>query len=343
MQRIQSLNRFQRIGVFVLIFGGGLLLLLGVSLVLFFQALNATPRSQATPVANGITAAEFVQLPDDDAYPASVATAPNGKIYTASYVTGALWVIDPTGTITEIPDSRKLLTAVAGLTVAPDNTLYIVVRKAPDLGAQGGAVMRLRPDGVIEPFATPTDGFVSPDDITLDSHGRVYVSDRGRSAVIRFDPDGKNSLVWWTSPAVPGAKLYAPTGLAYDAAHDAILVTDPEVNAIYRVPVSDPTQTETLYLHGSKPDAPGFDGITITTTGTIYVAALGLNQIVRLDSGTLTTIASGFRGGSDVDSFTLPNGTVKLYVSDWDQLGLLLSAYHPRLPFALDVLTIPPP
>jgi hypothetical protein len=48
----------------------------------------------------------------------------------------------------------------------------------------------------------------------------------------------------------------------------------------------------------------------------------------------------GFRGGSDVDSFTLPDGTVRLYVPNWDQLGLLLQAYQPHLPFAVDVITV---
>jgi sugar lactone lactonase YvrE len=228
------------------------------------------------------------------------------------------------------------------MTAVPDGTLYIVDRLRTDLGAHGGAILHATSDGVISAIATIGDsrGFVDPDDITLDSQGRVYVSDWGRNEVWRFDADGKNGVAWWTSPVVEGAKRYAPTGLAYDAQHDAILITDPEVNSIYRVPVADATKTETLYRHGDKPDAPGFDGITVTAKGDIYVVALGLNKLAKLNNGALEYLVQGFRGGSDVDSFTLPDGTVRLYVPNWDQLGLLLQAYQPHLPFAVDVITV---
>jgi sugar lactone lactonase YvrE len=201
----------------------------------------------------------------------------------------------------------------------------------------GGVVWRLAPGGIIGRFAAPDDGggFLAPDDIALDADGFVYVSDRGRQQVWRFNSDGGDSQAWWRSPAVPNADSYAPTGLAYDPIHDAIIITDPEVNAIYRVAVAD-GNTETLYLHGDRPYQPGFDGVTVTPDGTLYVAALGQNGIARLREGELEYIAGLFRGASDVAH----DGNDRLYVTNFDQFSLLVSVVSPRLPFALDVITL---
>ena len=113
-------------------------------------------------------------------------------------------------------------------------------------------------------------------------------------------------------------------------------MTEPERNVIYRVPVTG-GEAEVLYQH---PDGtqhpPGFDGVTVSPDGTLYVAALGQNGIARLDNGLLTYIAGQFRGASDVAGV---DGQ-RLYVTNWDQSALALPLVQPRLPFGVDVVEV---
>jgi len=336
LQSIQRMNTWQRILLFIPIFGGGLFALVAVTVLLVSNTINT--RGTSVALSDTVTVKQFVTLSDNDAYPAAVAVAPNGTIYTGSYKTGTLWSITPAGDITEIPGSRDAIGAVSGLTVAPDGTLYIVDRSESDPRTTGGSIKRLTPDGKITTFAESpgTTGFTSPDDIAVDAAGNVYVSDRGRDTVWRFTPDGSSAIAWWTPPLLDGVENYEPTGLAYDAARSALLITDGIVNTLYRVS-ADGVTSELLYRHGDRPDAPGFDGLTITPDGVIYLAALGQNGVARLDGDALTYIAGLFRGSSDVDYSAVNN---RLYVTNFDSSSLVVSALTPRLPFALDEIDL---
>jgi streptogramin lyase len=338
LSRIQSLNKGQRVLVFITIMGGGVLLLVGITLLLVLTSANGEPRREAVALANNAVVREFAQLPGDNAYPAALAVAPDGTVYTGSYATGALWTINPAdGKPQEVPGSRDAIGSVSGLTVAPDGTVFIVDRVSADPRTTGGDVKRLGKDGKITTFGKIAGGFLSPDDITLDRQGNVYVSDRGRAQVWRFNPDGNNPVAWWSSPNIDGVTQYQPTGLAYDAGKDAIIITDGQNNVIYWAKVAD-ASTEVLYQHGTKPYPPGLDGVTVTPDGTVYVAALGQNGVARVDGDRLTYIAGQFRGSSDVD-FAAPD---RLYVTDFDAFSLAVPAVRPRLPFGLDVITLPP-
>src|SRR5688572_419815 len=75
------------------------LLFLGTAL-LYFQNIRSIPRTIPAAIPDtGVTVAEFVQLDAPDAYPAAVAVAPDGTLYTASYMTGTVWRIAPDGTV----------------------------------------------------------------------------------------------------------------------------------------------------------------------------------------------------------------------------------------------------
>jgi hypothetical protein len=330
---LEHLSKFERRVVFIFVFGGVLLAIIAVTYFLIVQALNSG-RQQAAALVEGIAVSQFAALPDDDAYPAAVAARPDNTVYTGSYVTGAIWSISADGTPTEIPGTRDNLGSITGIAITPENVLLVIDRLDANPRAAGGVVRQITVDGNVSDFAQPNDeeGFVAPDDITLDGEGRIYVSDRGRDEVWRFEADGSAGVVWWTPPE--GTTSAEPTGLAYDATTDSMIITDPEVNAIYRVSLDGATTT-TLYQHGAgQAEAPGFDGVTVTPEGEIYVAALGLNQIGLLREDQLEYIAGGFRGASDV---AYSEG--KLYVSNFDQFSLVVSAVRPQLPFALDVIT----
>lgn len=333
---LRTLPIWQRRMIFFAVFGGGIFFLLACTLFLVTQTI-LIPRSNGQALIPEVSIAEFAALPDGDAFPAAVAAAPDGTLYTGSYATGALWRIAPDGSVSELPGSRDQIGAVSGLAVSADGTLWVVDALDTDPRSAGGALWRTSPDGQIASFGTldgDIRGFVAPDDIAVDAAGNVYVSDRGRNEVLRFTPDGAGAS-WW-QPNGDSAEQRAITGLAYDPSRDALLVTDPEVNEIYRVAIADGA-TEVLYSHGSREFPPGFDGITLAPDGAIYVAALGQNGVARVGDGELDFIAGLFRGASDVE---WSGG--RLYVTNFDQASLVLPLLRPSLPFAIDAITFAP-
>ncbi len=338
LQNIQRLPRGQRLLIFALIFGGGLFVLVAVTVLLIRGTLAPDTRSQGTALDTSLTVTQFAALPDEDAYPAALVVAADGRVYTGSYKTGKLWVVSSQGEVTLITTTGEPLYSITGLTIAPDGNLYIVDQTDADPNTDGGSVKRMTPDGTVSLFAhIPDDrGFISPDDVTLDSVGRVYVSDRSRAEVWRFSPDGSSGEQWWIPPLIEGVTSYAPTGLAYDVLNNAVLVTDSTNDTIYRVPVDAPANSDLLYSHAQRANPPGLDGLTVTPQGVIYVAALGQRGIARLEGQELTYIAGLFRGPSDVD-YAAPD---KLYVTNWDQFSLAVTTSKPFLPFALDVITL---
>jgi sugar lactone lactonase YvrE len=339
IRRIQQRPRGQRLVIFALFIIGGLLLIGAITIGLLLLSLN-TGRDLAVALVEGVTVREFAVLSDDDAYPAAVAVGPDGSVYTGSYVTGAIWRITPdAGVPNELPGSRETIGAVAGLAVGADGTLYVVDQIDSNPLTLGGEIKRITPDGRISLFAAPDDerGFVLPDDITLDPQGRVYVSDRGRAEVWRFEPDGSGGAVWWTPPEPTGQTRPAPTGLAYDAVTDAIIITDSNLNTIDRVPLTGGS-TERLYQHRGTEFVPGLDGVTVGPDGTIYAAALGQNGLVRLADGELEYLVGVFRGIADVAYFEN-----RIYAANFDSFSLVVPLVRPRLPFALDVIELAAP
>jgi streptogramin lyase len=348
LKNLQSLSLSQRRFVFFLIFGGILALLVGVTAVLIASALTSSQRQVSVALDESLTVREFAALPGGDAYPASVAVATDGTIYTGSFASGAIFRVSPDGSaVTEMPGTRDAIGAALGMTVAGD-ALLVIDRLDSDPRGSGGALVRVPLDGseIDTFFAIPPDGFVSPHDVAVDGDGRVYVSDSGTNQVWRFDADGGSPSVWWIPPAAPVRR--AINGLAYDPTRGAMMITEPEQNIIYRVTLAD-SLTEVFYA--APPDErnpPGFNGITITPDGIIYVAAQGQNGIALMQmtdppsetGAALTYIAGAFRGASDVAFDPTRN---RLLVTNFDQASLVLPLVQPQLPFALDVIELPAP
>lgn len=327
--------------------------ILGFSVSLLLSALRAGEREQAQVRLPSASIREFAILPDDDAYPAALAVAADGTLYTGSFASGAIWQIDSGGRAREIPGTRAALYSVSGLTIAPDGTLYILDGAiGAGQGSADPAIYTLSPMGTLAAdtlaantltantltrIARLTHGQL-PDDIAVDTAGNVYVSDWGIDVVWRFPP-GAVGEIWWRAPVISDSDQIDPIGLAYDATQDALLVSDPIGGRVFQLPLAaeDPSeQAQILYDHGDAPAAPGFDGLTVTAEGDIYLAALGQNQLLRLSEGNLVIIAEGFRGISDV-----AHHEGRLYATNWDQVSLVSQLVPAHLPFAIDVIELP--
>jgi streptogramin lyase len=360
LKNLRYLSLWQRRLVFFMVFGGILMAIVAVTWVLIQGALTGGARAQGAPLIDGVTVRQFATLPGDDAYPASVLVGRDGTVFTGSFSSGAIWRIAADGTVTEIAGSRDAIGAVSAIAEAPapDLALLILDQSDPDPRTAGGRIMRLDArTGAVSEFATIDDerGFVSPNDMTVTPDGSIFVTDPGRNEVWRFTPD-RRGAVWWVPPPIdpPPAGVTLPTrrgitGITYDPTTDSLLITDAELNEIYRVSVAA-GESALIYRHPLRERPPGFDGITVTADGTIYVAALGTNSIARIDpigteaggaNGALTYIASGFRGASDVKA----TADGRLIVANFDQASLAplpVRLFAPQLPFALDTITFSP-
>ncbi len=339
LRRIQSLPSGQRRAIFWAIIIGGVVLLIVAAIILVLTSVSSSADTTILAVAEGVTVSEFTRLPDNDSYPASLALSPDGTLYTGSYASGTLWRMDSSGTPVEIPGTRDALGSIAGITVGPEGDLYVIDLNDVDPRTSGGAIKRVTPDGSITTFASITDerGFISPDDLAFDPAGNLYVTDRGRDEIWQFDPEGVG-LVWWRSVEVPGRTEYAPTGIAYDPASDAMVITDSSLSALYRISL-DGLESVQLYSYPTEsPDAPVFDGLAITPGGTIYVTSLARGEVLQLDGVALRVIAGLMRGPSDLAYQPTTN---TLYVSNFDSRALVIPGVTPRLPFTIDGIQLP--
>ncbi len=338
--RTQSPDFATRLRALLLLFGS---LTVGAMVIIAMTwfVIGSAPRSQAIATADGLAVSEFVTLPGDDAYPAALAIGSDGTLYTGSYQTGALWSISPAGALSEIEGARDLIGSVTGLAPAPDGSLLILDRISP-LEAEGARIWHYA-QGALRPILTiPADatiGLMLPDDLTLDRAGIIYVSDRSPARIWRYTPDGDNLGIWWQPPT----SAAAPTGLAYDAAHHAILISDSALDAVYRVSAAADSlsaamaNTEILFDDGGQ-NGYGFDGLTTAPNGEIYLALLSWNRVARLQGESLQILARDFRGASDL---AYDPARRRLYVSNWNQFSLGFGT-RPQLPFALDVIELPP-
>lgn len=345
--RIQQLPLWLR----TLIFSAGIVVVILIFFILallpILQSVTNPQRTLAVPIAENIAVEEFAVLPDDDAYPAALAIAPDGTLYTGSYRSGVVWIISPDGDIQEKAGSREFIGSVSGLTTDSDGVVYILDRVEPLQAA--GAVIWRSVEGELQEIARfssdPLNGVILPDDIAVDAAGNIYISDFAPDRIWRLDPDGRNPQIWW-QPANAEDIAYETIGLAHHPQTDSILVTDPLQSTITRIPTTaaDPqAAAEIIYSHPVSEEHPGFDGLTVTPEGDIYVAALGRNRVARLENGELFYLAGGFRGASDV---AYDAERERLYVNNWDQshlqpfrLFIFSIDTNPRLPFALDVVT----
>lgn len=314
-------------------------LAIGAALVVAMTwfVVGSAPRAQAVAVAAGLTVREFIALPDEEAYPEALAIGGDGTLYTGSYQSGALWAIAADGHMREIPGSRKRIGSVTGLYATPDDRLYILDRISP-LDAKGALVWayaRAELELVLEIPPDDAASLTLPEDIAVDSAGSIYISDRKTGSVWRYRrPDDALDIFW----QLPCSASCAATGLAYDAAHHALLVTDSESDAVYRVAIDgDDARAERLFIDEAD-SGFGMHGITVEPAGDIYVALLAWNRVAQLRDGELLMLARDFRGASDV-AFSAASGN--LYVSNWNQFSLGFGT-RPQLPFALDVIEFAP-
>jgi sugar lactone lactonase YvrE len=314
-------------------------LIFGATALLYYFNVSNYPRVKPIAVAEDVVVAEFATLPDDDSYPAALAVSSSGTLYTASYVSGAIWQIAPDASLSEIPQSREQIGSVISLEIAGDNTLYVLDHLDP-INNGGAKLWRLDDAGLSLLLEIPSTTISQANDISIDSEGRLYISDLQGGKIFRFD--GTELSVWWQVPSFD----YAPAGLDYDAGNQRILISDGLRGEIYAIATTaSDTEAERLILFDSVEDV-GFNGIDLGANGRLYAADLLNNQVweIELSQSAARVIAGYYRGSSTV---AYDANSSRLFVNNWDQSWLVPLDYYfislsfsPRLPFSVDVIDL---
>ena len=135
-------------------------------------------------------------------------------------------------------------------------------------------------------LATKADGwpFCFPDDVAIDSHGNVYMTDLTYSGIWKISPDGAKVDLWSADPLLNwSSRPYSGYPLGVND-----LVLDKEEKHIYAVTDGDPmvlripirpdgTAGEPLALEPTG--ASLFDGIEMDAQGNLYVSEVVRNEI----------------------------------------------------------------
>jgi outer membrane protein assembly factor BamB len=240
------------------------LIFAATGLLYYFNVRNY-PRIKPVALTESVITQEFVSLPDADSYPAALAVAGDGTLYTGSYVSGVLWQIAPDGSMSEIPNSRGQIGSVISLEYA--DGLY-VLDNLEALSSGGAKLWRINETGVN--LLQDLPDMLQANDITVDAEGRVYIADLA-GKIYRLDSTGLN--IWWQVPSAD----YAPAGLAYE--NETIFVSDALRGEIYAIPTNaSDTEAERTVLFTST-EAVGFNGMSIGANGKLFVADLLNNQV----------------------------------------------------------------
>jgi len=187
--------------------------------------------------------------------------------------------------------------------------------------------------GSISGFANgqgTTAMFSSPLGITVDSSGNLYVADSGNHKIRKIDTSGNVETIAGSSSGFANgqdtaAKFFYPSGIIIDPSGQFLYVADKQNNKIRKIVIA--TKQVTTIADTTVFNLPR--GITIDSSGNLYVADSGSHRIRKIDtSGNVETIAgssSGFADGNGLTTakfsvpqeITIDSSGQNLYVADY--------------------------
>ena len=206
--------------------------------------------------------------------------------------------------------------------IAADGRMYVANRSLENV-TRGVRVTVCDIDseyyGTFAAYGQAPGQFVWPSACTLDSRGRVYVSDEATHRISVFDREGRLLSTWGEHGAAAG-QLDTPSGLAFDA-DDNLYVADTYNHRVQQFTA----EGRFLAAFGSAGDGPGQLqlpwGLTVGGDGCVYVADWGNDRIQKFSPAGEHLASFGAAGRGDGELHRPAGVAVDangyLYVADW--------------------------
>ena len=206
--------------------------------------------------------------------------------------------------------------------IADDGRMYVANRSLENV-TRGVRVTMCDIDseyyGTFAAYGQAAGQFIWPSACTLDSRGRVYVSDEATHRISVFDREGALLSVWGEHGSAEG-QLDTPSGLSFDA-DDNLYVADTYNHRVQKFTADG----RFLLAFGGPGGGPSQLqlpwGLTVGADGNVYVADWGNDRIQKF-SGDGEHLASFGASGRGDGQFHRPSGVAvdpagNIYVADW--------------------------
>jgi sugar lactone lactonase YvrE len=235
---------------------------------------------------------------------------------------------------------------MVGVVVDSAGSVYALVASQDETNG----VWWVSPDGstVVQFARLPAGAF--PNDLIIDTAGRIYVTDSVGGRIFRVTGNDGAAEVWAQSPLLLG-NVESPgpigmpigaNGIALAPGGQAVYVAVSEQESIVRIPIRPDGSAGAATVVAEDDDLAGVDGIDVGPTGLIYGAVNEQNQIVTVDpaTGRVSVVASGSEFHFPAVLRFSPDGS-RYYVTNFDAPVLLGLAPGPARTGLLVIDTAP--
>ncbi len=272
------------------------------------QKWKATSLAIAGVVIAGVASANDLAKPEvitrfDQGIEGLIA-APDGNLYTTTFMGNELYKVGPDGAKTMVADLSEAYGRDGGITVGiafdGDDTIYIAhtadsavrpllqhVGEKLDLTCRDASVTETGlyayslSSGSVEPVVTKADGygFCFPDDPVVAPDGSVYLSDLRLPGIWKIDPEAKKAELWsahdllWPGDRPSTGANSGPNGLAISADGSVLLAVTSGDPMLLKFPIQEDGSAgdPTIVAAGM-----GFlDGLEVDDAGNYYLTEGG--------------------------------------------------------------------
>ena len=275
--------------------------------------------------------------------PTGITIDSNDNVYVADNLNQTIRRITSAGVVSTLAGSSGLAGSADGVGIAArfKNPEGIAVDSSGNVyvaDTQNSTIRKITSAGVVTTLAGTAgvsgsaDGngaaakFVYPRGVAVDSSGNVYVADTGNQNIRKITSTGVVTTFAGTAGSYgnadgtgAAAKFSSPFDVAVDSSGN-VYVADNDNSTIRKITSTGIVSTIAgiTSLRGST-DGSGADarfkyphGITVDSSGNVYVADFGNGTIRKITSvGVVTTISGGGAlGGVDIGSFGSADGNV---------------------------------
>src|SRR6478736_2795769 len=257
--------------------------------------------------------ASEIKLPGDNAYPESIAAAPDGTLFVSSPAVGGVWRIKPqSGTVEQwiTPGTFGTRSTLGVLVDTKANLLWVCSNDFSSSGIPGPSSV---PGSFVKGFDLASgEGKVSAalpgkatlcNDMVVGPDGSLFVTNSLAPQILRLKPGSTQLEVWLENPAFEQPPQGAPglDGIAFGGDGNLYVNTFAKGD-FFRVDVKDGLPGKITKLKPSRPlNLP--DGLR-STGGLKFVMAEGGGSVDRVtvngDNVDIETIKDGIAGPTSV-------------------------------------------